>query len=102
MKVIIAGPRSFDDMPTVHQAVVESGFEVSEIVTRWEPAKKLARINDLPLILPGVAKGFGQHAQMVEYAEALIAVWDGKSYGTGNLINLAREKGLKVYVKEIE
>jgi hypothetical protein len=35
---------------------------------------------------------------MSEYAEALIAVWDGRSKGTRNIITLARRKGLKVFV----
>jgi hypothetical protein len=36
---------------------------------------------------------------MAKYADALIAVWDGKSRGTKNMIDEAKKLGLKVYVK---
>jgi len=35
---------------------------------------------------------------MAENAEALIALWDGKSKGTHNMINTAKELNLKVFV----
>jgi hypothetical protein len=35
---------------------------------------------------------------MAERAEALIAVWDGKSKGTKHMIETAHDFGLKVYV----
>ena len=37
----------------------------------------------------------------IEYADALIAVWDGSSRGTGNMVNEARKMGLKVHIKLI-
>lgn len=36
---------------------------------------------------------------MSEYANALLAYWDGKCRGTKNMTELAKEKGLKVGVK---
>ena len=33
---------------------------------------------------------------MAEYADALIAVWDGESRGTMHMIDIARERGLTV------
>jgi hypothetical protein len=35
---------------------------------------------------------------MAYYADALIAVWDGKSPGTKHMIKIATELGLKVYI----
>lgn len=35
---------------------------------------------------------------MIECADAVIAVWDGKPSGTGYTVNYAKEKGRKVYV----
>ena len=49
----------------------------------------------------GKAAGFIRNAEMADYADALIAVWDGKSRGTANMIEVAKKKGLKVHVKEI-
>jgi len=39
--------------------------------------------------------------QMAEYADALIAVWDGKSRGTRNMIDEAARKNLKLFVHKI-
>jgi hypothetical protein len=33
---------------------------------------------------------------MAQYADALIAFWDGKSKGTANMINEAKKQGLTV------
>ena len=35
---------------------------------------------------------------MAEYGDALIAFWDGKSKGTLHMINLAKERNLKVKI----
>lgn len=42
--------------------------------------------------------GHVRNTQMAEYADALIAFWDGKSTGTKNMIDTAKKKGLKVLV----
>ncbi len=34
---------------------------------------------------------------MAAYADALIAIWDGESKGTVHMVNLAKERGLKVF-----
>jgi hypothetical protein len=38
---------------------------------------------------------------MVKNADALVAVWDGKSRGTAHMIEIAKEKGLLVHVKKV-
>lgn len=35
---------------------------------------------------------------MADYADYLVAFWDGKAKGTSLMINLAKEKGLKIRV----
>ena len=42
--------------------------------------------------------GVRRNAKMAEYADALIAVWDGESRGTKNMIDLAVANGLIVFV----
>jgi hypothetical protein len=37
---------------------------------------------------------------MAEYADALIAFWDGESTGTANMIEEAEKRNLKVIVKK--
>lgn len=46
----------------------------------------------------GKSAGYIRNTLMAKNGEALIAVWDGMSKGTKNMINLARKAGLKVYV----
>ena len=49
----------------------------------------------------GRAAGPKRNLQMAEYANALLAYWDGKCRGTKNIIELVKEKGLKVGVKQV-
>ncbi len=46
----------------------------------------------------GKAAGMIRNRQMAENADALIAVWDGQSRGTKNMIAEAKARGLRVFV----
>ena len=46
----------------------------------------------------GKRAGYLRNEQMADYADALIAVWDGKSKGTKHMIDSAASKGLIVKV----
>ena len=46
----------------------------------------------------GKAAGHIRNRQMAENAEALIAVWDGLSRGTKNMIDEAKRVGLQIYI----
>ena len=46
----------------------------------------------------GKSAGYKRNLEMAEYADALVAFWDGKSKGTSNMIRLAKLKGIKVRV----
>ena len=48
--------------------------------------------------LHGKRAGHLRNVDMGDYADALIAVWDGESKGTKHMIDYATKKGLKVYV----
>ena len=48
------------------------------------------------------AAGMKRNALMAEHAQALLAVWDGKSRGTAHMIKCATEKGLQVHVFRVE
>lgn len=50
----------------------EHGFPIEEFPADWESYGKLA--------------GFRRNRQMAEYADELIAFWDGKSNGTRHMI----------------
>lgn len=113
MKVIIAGSRDIEDYDELLNALSGSEFGIfgiSEIVSGTargadKLGEKCALVNGIPLTrFPadwnkhGKAAGFIRNAEMAEYADALIALWDGKSRGTENMIITAHKAGLKVYV----
>jgi hypothetical protein len=113
MKVIIAGSRTITDIGIVAMAVIESGFQIDEVVSGG--ARGVDRLGELwaerwriPVKrFPADWNKFGKSAgpirnkEMGDYADALIAVWDCKSSGTGHMIGYATGKGLKVYVKKV-
>lgn len=110
MKTIVAGSRTILDYETVRQAIKHCGFTITEIVsgTAKGPDKlgeKWAAENNIPIKrFPsnwdeyGKAAGYKRNQKMAGYADALIAIWDGKSKGTLHMINLAKKAGLKVFV----
>ena len=114
MKVILAGSRSITDMDALDVAIHESEFEITEVVSGHAAGvdtlgEQWAEINNIPIkLFPPDRKRYGRpHAafvrnkQMGDYAEALIALWDGKSHGTKHMIDYATKKGIKVYVHRI-
>lgn len=62
----------------------ERGFKISEFKPDWDKFGKSA--------------GYRRNSEMADYADALIAFWDGESKGTSHMIDLATEKGLKVRI----
>jgi hypothetical protein len=49
----------------------------------------------------GASAGYKRNIEMADNADALIAFWDGKSKGTRNMINLAKERKLVVKVYQL-
>jgi len=114
MKTIIAGGRNITNYSLVLSALRESEFIPTEIVSGIAPgvdtlAIQYARENNLPLRefhadwnKHKKAAGPIRNRQMAEYADALIAIWDGESRGTKNMIEEATKRGLRVYVKRTD
>jgi len=46
----------------------------------------------------GNSAGYIRNAAMAEYADALVAFWDGKSKGTKHMIDLAKKATLKIRI----
>lgn len=111
MKVIIAGSRDIIDYDVLADAINESGFNIDEVVCGCASGvDELGLIwgtnNDIPVKrMPanwnkyGKAAGPRRNVEMARYADALIALWDGKSRGTSHMIKVARMQGLKVFIK---
>lgn len=112
MKVIIAGGRDFKDYNRLKEVcdkilikqnkieivsgtaggadtlgeryAQEKGYEVKKFPAKWDEYGKKA--------------GYLRNQEMGEYADGLIAFWDGQSKGTKHMIDIANNKGLKVRV----
>ncbi len=107
MRVIIAGSRGITDLATVAKAYRASGFEATEIVSGMASGvdrlgETFAKSEGIPIKqFPanwslGKKAGYLRNVEMANYADALVAVWDGKSRGTKHMIDIATAKNLKV------
>lgn len=113
MNVIIAGGRDITDYDLIERAVQQSGFDIEQVVSGGAKgvdtlAVLYAQKHDKHLALfmadwdrHGRKAGPIRNGQMAEYADALIAIWDGKSKGTKNMIDQATAKGMPVYIHRI-
>lgn len=114
MKVIIAGSRTITELEAIYVAIGKSGFMISEVVSGRARGvdrlgEKWAEANHIPVkVFPadwlkfGKVAGFTRNVQMAEYVGTeggLVAVWNGSSNGTRNMIRVAGELGLKVHVE---
>ncbi|WP_298286857.1 DUF2493 domain-containing protein [uncultured Lutibacter sp.] len=116
MKLIIAGSRTFTDYKKLFEVcdqILQDQNNI-EIVSGayYRGADKLgeqyAKERGYKLIrFPpdwerfGKAAGPKRNEQMANYADALIAFWEGKSRGTKNMMQLAETKGLKINISQI-
>jgi hypothetical protein len=110
MKTIIAGSRNETRWSSLIRAITGSKFPITEVVSGCakgpdQAGQEWAEINGLPVCpFPADWKRYGRAAgrqrnlQMAVYADALIAIWDGKSPGTRHMIATAERMGLKVFV----
>lgn len=113
MKVIIAGGREIYDYQLVLDAITEANFDITTVVSGGAKGadtlgeQYASNMNIALNVYPadwqknGRAAGPIRNRKMAENAEALIAIWDGKSRGTKNMIETAIKLGLAVYVKRI-
>lgn len=111
MRVIIAGSRSFSDYDFLREVcdkylkeldcveivsgrangadtlgeryAKEKGFQIKQFPANWDLGKKA---------------GYLRNKEMAEYADGLIAFHDGISKGTKHMIDLAKERNLKIRV----
>ena len=122
IRVIIAGSRNITNIALVelacYQAVqkwAKDGIKdyITEVVCGEAKGvdtlgKELAQKGKIPVkSFPadwnkyGKRAGYIRNSEMANYADALIAIWDGKSPGTKMMIDLAKKSGLKVFVFQI-
>lgn len=118
MRVIIAGSRRINRPSIVLLAVREaerkSGIVITEVVSGRAPGvdalgERYAAARGIRIKLFeaqwerfGRSAGFIRNSAMSDYAEALIAVWDGSSPGTLDMILKAKNRGLKVHIERVD
>ena len=126
MKVIIAGSREIVDRSVLEDAINKSGFTITEVVSGeargvdtlgsdWAEdnsvpvTSKPALWDDLTVENCAVKTnswgkkynslaGFNRNKEMAEYADALIAIWDGNSPGTKDMLYQAKKIGIPIYL----
>lgn len=112
MKIIIAGGRDFNDYPSLKDYVDKIIVNVDdpEVVSGTASgADSLGERYALEKGIPvkrfpadweryGKSAGYKRNLQMGEYADALIAFWDGKSRGTKHMIEIAQRLKLNIRV----
>lgn len=112
MKVIVAGSREGITYDQVVEAIEESGFEITELVSGTQRGvdtygERWAGYNMIPIkrFFPdwrnmGKRAGPVRNSEMAAYADALIAVQLNGSSGTQDMIDKARKAGLELYIKK--
>jgi hypothetical protein len=110
-RVIIAGGRDFDDFRFLCKKCMFKLQDKTNVVIVSGTAKgadqlgeKFAKfmgyeIKQFPANWDlGLVAGMLRNREMAEYADALIAFWDGKSKGTKNMIEEAQKRNLQVAI----
>lgn len=110
MKVIVAGSRTVMDYLLVEDAMARSGFDVTEVFSggakgvdqlgyQWARQHGVVvRWFEAWWDVHGKAAGPLRNEEMAREADALVAVWDGESKGTQDMIRRAEAHGLPVKV----
>ena len=110
MRTIIAGSRGFENYEQLDNLMhsLSNSWKVTEVLSGgargadyigevWASAHNIP-VQKFPAEWDkhGKGAGFIRNTEMAENAEALIAIWDGKSRGTKHMVEIARRKGLIV------
>ena len=114
MKVIVAGSRTIRDFVVVRNAILGSGFDVTEIVSGGVPGvdqlgERWARLSNVPIrrfepkwTKLGRPAGAFRNREMAEYADTLVLVWDGKSRGSANMLKCMKRLNKPVHLVVIK
>jgi hypothetical protein len=108
MRTIISGSRNIVDYQFVKSCVEKADVHITEVVSGTargvdKLGEKYAVEHNIPIKkfpadwdLYGKSAGYIRNEQMAKYADVLIAIWDGDSKGTHNMVRLAHDHSLIV------
>jgi len=114
MKVVIAGSRDITDYGILLKAIKECPFQITEVISGRARGvdtlgEKYAEDCGLKLhLFPADWKKYRnaagpiRNAQMADFADAVLCVWDGVSSGTKDMMNQAKKRGLPLYVFKVD
>ena len=110
MRTIIAGSRTCSDIRELDRALGHCGWRPIVVLDgeargadalgeAWATLSNVA-VEPFPADWKryGKSAGYRRNEEMAGRAEALVALWDGKSPGTKNMIDIAQRKGLRVFI----
>lgn len=114
--MIIAGSRSIRDMKVLEAAIQNAGYEITEVVSGGAGGvdslgEEWALNHRIPCRSfkvegfeweQGRDAGHKRNERMAVYGDALIAVWDGTSTGTPDMIRRMKAHGKPHYVHRHE
>lgn len=118
MRVIVAGKRDFFDTDIVYKEleavfkeigmpdmVIEGGAAGVDTIARQWAEEHHIPLTEIPADwkLYGRSAGPVRNGWMAECAcedpdAHLVAFWDGRSRGTGNMIRVAKQRGIKIHI----
>jgi len=116
MKLIIAGSRTLSSDSLVHAAITLHNInqgEIEEVVSGCAKgidtsgAEYAANVGKIVKSMPadwnkhGRSAGYIRNSEMANYGDALLAIWDGHSKGTQNMISEMEKLGKPVYIMEV-
>ena len=112
MKLAIVGSRGITDMSVLISAL--DGYDITEIVSGGARgvdtmSEDYAVAHDIDTVIfeadwskHGRSAGYKRNVLIVEYADEVLALWDGKSRGTKHTIDIAHRAGKPVRVITVE
>lgn len=114
MRTIIAGGRDITDYGLLLKAVAQCPWKITFVVNggatgadalglRWAKENHIFAVEyNADWHTHGKAAGPIRNRKMAEDAAALLAIWDGQSRGTANMIEEAEKRKLKIHIFRID
>lgn len=111
MRTIIAGSRGCTDPAVLWRGLGRVHWPITRVISGHAMGadtlgELAARAAGVPLdVFPARWREHGRwagrlrNAEMLQHADALLALWDGKSRGTKHMVDIARQAGLLVHVE---